>query len=146
LVQRYLQSCTEMWSIPWKLCRTHQVGDDFIQLMLTVQELFSRYPRRQYVEAPETKINVLLSSRSLTGGQAQLLGLTRGCSSSSTLPQQGNAISSSGGSPRNNPVTSTPPLEPRSFTRSIGSSKQGASSVMYSPRNSQPSHGCKLLM
>jgi len=138
-----------MWSIPWKLCRTHQVGDACIQLMLIVQELFSHYPRRQYLEAPETKVDVLLSSRSLTGGQAQLLGLTRGSSSSSTMPQQGNTISGSGGSggsPRSNPVTSTPPLEPRSFTRSIGSSKQGASSIMYSPRNSQPSHGCKLFM
>jgi hypothetical protein len=117
--------------------------------MLIVQELCSHYPHRQYLETPGIKMNVLLSSRSLTGGQAQLLGLTRGSSSSSTLPQQVNSISGSGGSggsPRSNPLTSTPPLEPRSFTRSSGNSKQGASSVMYSPRNSQPSHGCKLFM
>jgi hypothetical protein len=125
------------------------VGDAFVQLMLTVQELFSPYPCRQLLEAPNTKINVLLSSRSLTGGQAQLLGLTRGSSGTSTLQQQGNSISgggNSGGSPRSNPVTATPPLEPRSFTRSSGGSKQGASSILYSPRNSQPSHGCKLFM
>ncbi|PNF15259.1 hypothetical protein B7P43_G00965 [Cryptotermes secundus] len=85
--------------------------------------------------------NYVTPIRSLTAGQAQLLGLTRGPNSSSTSPQQGT-ISGSGscsGSPRNNPATSTPPLEPRSFTRG-GSSKQGSSPHVYSPRNSQQSH------
>ncbi|PSN37671.1 hypothetical protein C0J52_05611 [Blattella germanica] len=85
--------------------------------------------------------NYVAPARAITGGQAQLRSLNRSSNSPSSSPQQGT-ISSSGvnsGSPRNNPATSTPPLEPRSFTRG-GSSKQGSSPLMYSPRNSQQTH------
>ncbi|XP_021937575.1 E3 ubiquitin-protein ligase SH3RF1 isoform X2 [Zootermopsis nevadensis] len=81
--------------------------------------------------------NYVTPARAVTSGQAQLRSLARGSNSSSIAPQQGSGSSS--GSPRNNPAASTPPVEPRSFTR-VGSNKQGSSPLMYSPRNSQQSH------